>query len=115
MEDQKYIEINPQILSDILSDMIFTKSYILVIQTPPDRYRFVTNYISAGPQTHFGIYKKNNDKLELIHQALLIVYDGCSGYLIEKNIDRILQKNKLLKIDIENIRKYKYEYTTKIN
>jgi hypothetical protein len=114
MEEQTYKEIHPLILSDILDNMIFTKNHMLVIQTPPDGYAYVPNYISAGPQTHFGIYKKKNDKLELIHQALLFVYDGCSAYLIEKNIDIILQKNNLSKTNIENIRKYKYEYITNI-
>lgn len=114
MEEQTYKEIHPRILSDILDNMIFTKNIILIRQTPPDGYAYVSNYISAGPQTHFGIYKKNIDKIELIHQALLIVYDGCSAYLIEKNIDIILRKNNLSKTDIENIRKYKYEYITKI-
>jgi hypothetical protein len=114
MEEKLLHEIKPQILTDIFDDMIFTKNIILIRQTPPDGCAYVSNYISAGPQIHFGIYRKNIDKIELIHEALLIVYDGCSAYLIEKNIDRVLRENYLSKNDIDLLRQTKYEYITKL-
>jgi len=113
-EDIQYKKTSPHILSNKLDNMNFIKNIILVVQTPPDGYAYAPNYISSGPQTHFAIYKVNDDKLELLYDALLIVYDGCSGYIIHKNINIVLQKNGLSRNDIDYINNNPFNYTTPI-
>jgi hypothetical protein len=108
----KLKEIEPIILSEINDNMFFVKNITFVIQTPAPGLAYFPNYVSAGPQTHFAIYKKNNNKLNLIHTALLIVYDGCSGYLIEKNIKYVFKQHGLNNSDIEFLQKNKYEFQT---
>ena len=109
-------DIHPLILNDYTDDMISVKNIILVLQTPPNGYAYCSNYISAGPQTHFALYKIiPNNKLELIYDALLIVYDGCSAYLIDKNMKQVLKNNKLNSLEIDNIMKNKYNYITPLN
>ena len=105
-------EIKPIILSEINDNMVFVKNITFVIQTPAPGLAYFPNYISAGPQTHFAIYKKNNNKLNLIHTAMLIVYDGCSGYLIDENIKYVFKYNGLNNSDIEILQKNKYEFHT---
>ena len=106
-------DVTPIIFNEVTKDMISVKELIFVVQTPSSGYAFIPNYVSAGPQTHYAIYKIIEDnKLKLIHQALLIVYDGCSAYLIDKNIDIILKKYGLNNYDIENIKKNKYKFIT---
>lgn len=109
---QSLKEIKPNILSNINDKMYFIKNLLYVIQTPANGYAYFPNYVSAGQQTHFAIYKKNNDKLDLIHSAMLIVYDGCSTYLIDKNIKYVFKQNGLNNADIELIQKNKYEFIT---
>jgi hypothetical protein len=109
---ETFKEIKPIILSEINDNMVFVKNITFVIQTPAPGLAYAPNYISAGPQTHFAIYKNNNNKLNLIHTALLIVYDGCSAYLIEKNIKYVFKQYGLNNSDIEILQKNKYEFQT---
>lgn len=111
-ENYLYRETAPIILKELTHDMKPIKNILYVEQHPSEGYAYCPGYISAGPQTHYAIYKLNSNKLELIYQALLIVYDGCSGYIINKNIKEILRQNKLNNIDIELAIKIKYEFTT---
>lgn len=113
-EYPEYKDISPNILTEYVEKMFSIKNIVYVVQTPPDKYAYISSYISAGPQTHFGIYKiKNNKELELIYEALLIVYDGCTSYLIDKNIREVLRQNGLNKNEIDLLIKNKYEYITK--
>ena len=111
-ENYIYQEISPIILKELTENMTPVKNILYVEQIPSYGYAYCPGYISAGPQTHYAIYKVNYDKLELIYQALLIVYDGCSGYLINKNIKQVLRENKLNNSDIDFILQNKYEFIT---
>jgi hypothetical protein len=92
--------------------MYFVKNITFVVQTPAAGYAYFPNYISAGPQTHYAIYENKNNELNLIHTALLIVYDGCSAYLIEKNINYVFKQYGLNNNDIEILKKNAYEFQT---
>jgi hypothetical protein len=112
-ENSTYKEIKPDILTEYNKEMFSIKKLVYVEQTPPDGYAYIPWYISAGPQIHFAIYKiKNNDELELLYQNLLIVYDGCSAYIIDKNIKEALRQNGLKYNEIELLMKNKYNYVT---
>lgn len=115
-EYPQYIKILPKILTEFdMTKMYSIHNIIFVIQTPPDNHAYVPSYISAGPQTHYAIYKIiDNNKLHLLYDALLIVYDGCSGYLIEKNIKEVMRENNLSKREIELLFSKKYEFVTSI-
>ena len=117
----EFTKILPKILSEYDTKMYKIQDLVFAIQTPPDNYAYVPTYISAGPQTHYAIYKiintddiNNTNKLNLLYDALLIVYDGCSGYLIEKNIKEVMRENNLSKREIELLFSKKYVFVTSI-
>jgi hypothetical protein len=113
-DNSEYKDIQPNILTEYKSEMYSIKNLIYVVQTPPNNYAYIPWYISAGPQTHFGIYKKNDDKLKLIFEDLLIVYDGCTAYLIDKKIKEILRQNGLNNREVESLMINKYDYVTQV-
>jgi hypothetical protein len=84
---------------------------ILVTQNPPLNYLFNTNYISGDIQTHYAIYKINDDKLELIYELTQIVFDDFSTYRVIQTLTRELQKLKLNHYDINLIRNNIYHYS----
>ena len=116
-EYPQYIQISPQILNMYDSEKMYNiRNIIYVLQTPPINYAYVPSYISAGPQTHFALYKiTDGNALHLLYEALLIVYDGCSAYLIDKNIKEIMRLNKLSKSDIDLLFQNKYEFITPLD
>jgi hypothetical protein len=115
-EYPQYTNISPKILKIYDNEKIYNiHNIIYVLQTPPTNYAYVPNYISAGPQTHFALYKiTDNNTLDLLYDALLIVYDGCSAYLIDKNIRVVMRQNKLSKLEIDLLFQNKYEFITPI-
>ena len=113
LEYPTYLEISPKILTDYDNSMYSIKNIVVISQTPPENYAYIPSYISAGPQTHYAIYKiLPNNKLHLIYNALLIVYDGCSAYLIDKNMRQVLKNNKLNHNEVDDIMQNKYQYIT---
>ena len=94
---------DPLILSEPIDGMEFTKNIIMVYQYPPQDKLFVPSYISGDYQTHYGIYKLENEKLKLLFQRLQIVFDGLVFYYLDRDITNFLyslglNKNKILTI-----------------
>lgn len=107
--DNVYEKADPIILTKPLDGMDFTKNIIMVYQYPPDNKLFVPTYISSGYQTHYAIYKLENDKLELLFTRLHIVYEGMVYYYIIRDITNYLYDLGLNKNDVETIKNKKYK------
>lgn len=106
--EKTYEKADPIILQELHSDMKLTKNIILVYQHPPDDKLFVTSYISADYQTHYAIYKLEENKLNLCFERLQIIFDGLVSYYINRDIYNKLYELGLNKTDINNIMNNKY-------
>ncbi len=106
--EKTYEKADPIILINPLDDMHFTKKIILVYQYPPDDKLFVTSYISADYQTHYAIYKLEENKLNLCFERLQIIFDGLVSYYINRDIYNKLYELGLNKTDINTIMNNKY-------
>ncbi len=105
---KSYEKEDPIILSEPISDMKFTKNIILVYQYPSDDKLFVPSYISSDYQTHYGIYKLEENKLTLCYEKLQIIFDGLVSYYIDKDICNKLYELGLNKNNISNVLNNKY-------
>ena len=106
--EKTYEKAVPIILTNPLDDMKFTKKFILVYQYPPNDTLFVPSYISADYQTHYGIYKLEDNKLTLCFERLQVVFEGLVYYYIDRDIHSKLYELGLNKTDINNIMNNKY-------
>lgn len=100
---------DPIILTNPTEDMVFTKNIILVYQYPPDNKLFVPTYISAGYQTHYAIYKLENNEMKLLFTRLHIVYEGMVYYYIMRDLTNYLYDLGLNKYDVDTIKNKKYQ------
>jgi hypothetical protein len=107
--EQKYEEAEPIIISSPIDGMIFTKNIIMIYQYPPQNKLFVPSYISGDYQTHYGIYKLENGKLELLFERLQIVFDGVVYYYLDKEITNFLYNLGLNNNEIQIIKDKKYK------
>jgi hypothetical protein len=106
--EKSYEKADPIILSEPISDMKFTKNIILVYQYPSDYKLFVPSYISADYQTHYAIYKLEENKLTLCFERLQIIFEGLVSYYIIRDIRNKLYELGLNKNDISNVLNNKY-------
>lgn len=107
--EYEHVKAEPQILSEPLDGMEFTKNIIMVYQYPPKDKLFVPSYISGDYQTHYGIYELKNGELKLLFQRLQIVFDGLVFYYLDKNITNFLYSLGLNKNEILKIKDNKYK------
>ena len=107
--EYEYEKADPLILLEPIDGMEFTKNIIMVYQYPPQDKLFVPSYISGDYQTHYGIYKLENEKLKLLFQRLQIVFDGLVFYYLDKDITNFLHSLGLNKNEIQKIKDIKYK------
>ena len=104
-----YKQALPIILLKPIDGMEFTKNIIMVYQYPSQDKLFIPTYISGDYQTHYGIYKLENGKLELLLQKLHIVFDGLVYYYLDRDITNFLHNLGLNKNEIQIIKDKKYK------
>ena len=107
--ENNYEKAEPVILTKPTEDMNFTKNIILVYQYPPDNKLFVPTYISSGYQTHYAIYKLEQDEMKLLFTRLHIVYEGIVYYYIMRDLTNYLYDLGLNKYDVDTIKNKKYK------
>lgn len=100
---------DPIILTSPKEDMNFTKNIIMVYQYPPDNKLFVPTYISAGYQTHYAIYKLEQNEMKLLFTRLHIVQEGMVYYYIMRDFTNYLYDLGLNKYDVDTIKNKKYQ------
>ena len=100
---------DPLILLEPIDGMEFTKNIIMVYQYPPQDKLFVPSYISGDYQTHYGIYRLEDNKMKLLFEKLHIVFDGLVFYYIDRDITNYLYNLGLNKHDIKMIKDKKFK------
>jgi len=110
INENKYEQAEPIILTEPSDKMEFTQNIIMIYQYPPRNKLFVPTYISSDYQTHYGIYKLENNKLKLLFQRLQIISDGFVYYYIDRDITDFLHELGLKKSEIEIIKNKKYKF-----
>jgi len=104
-----YESVNPVIISTPIDGMVFTKNIIMVYQYPPQNKLFVSSYISGDYQTHYAIYKLEDNSLKLLFERLQIVFDGFVYYYLDRDITNFLYSLGLNNNDIHTIKNKKYK------
>ena len=107
--EKVYEKVDPIILTEPHEGMDFTKNIIMVYQYPPDDKLFVPTYISGDYQTHYGIYRLEDNKMKLLFEKLHIVFDGLVFYYIDRDITNYLYNLGLNKHDIKMIKDKKFK------